>query len=65
MKVKATRKGYYGKRRIREGQEFLLDSKNDFSGNWMEEMGASKKEKPQKAKASTTKEEAKEIGIVI
>lgn len=36
MIVQATRLGYYGNKRIREGQTFKLKSDKDFSKEWME-----------------------------
>lgn len=36
MKVRALNMGYYGDKRIREGEEFFLTSEAHFSHNWME-----------------------------
>ena len=46
MKVKATKKGFYGKLR-KEGEEFNISKKEDL-GSWMEEI---------KTKKVTTKKE--------
>jgi hypothetical protein len=35
MRVEATRIGYYGNKRIREGQQFNLKNEKDFSKEWM------------------------------
>jgi hypothetical protein len=36
MKVVALQMGYYGDKRVREGEEFVLESEKHFSHNWME-----------------------------
>jgi hypothetical protein len=35
MKVRATRMGYFGEKRIRDGDVFVIDAK-EFSARWME-----------------------------
>lgn len=41
MKVKAKRMGYYDFVRVREGHEFILADKKDFSKIWMEKLSKS------------------------
>ena len=43
MKVKATKKGFYGKLR-KEGDEFEISNKKEL-GSWMEEIKQTKKSK--------------------
>lgn len=39
MQVVATRMGYYGERRYREGQRFILSDPKHFSHCWMQKIG--------------------------
>lgn len=41
MRVKATRLGYYNHRRIKEGATFTVNSENDLSASWMENLDGS------------------------
>jgi len=56
MKVKAKQRGYYANARVKQGQEFFLLKKEDFSKVWMEHLSDEPKpqvkEKP-KAKAKS------------
>lgn len=45
MKVKATRLGFYGNSRIKEGVTFEIKSEQEFSKNWMEYIDKPKKKK--------------------
>jgi len=38
MRVIATQKGYYGERRIKVGQKFVLSDEKHFSKRWMEKL---------------------------
>ena len=42
MLVEAIRIGYYGNKRIRAGQMFNLKSKEEFSKEWMKDIGGKK-----------------------
>lgn len=66
MRVRATQRGYYGRMRREEGDEFVLADKADFSKNWMEAVddpldhdgngrkgGSKPKAEPEPLKAST------------
>lgn len=46
MQVVATRMGYYGERRYREGQEFRLADAKHFSHSWMQRIGPDGKPVP-------------------
>lgn len=37
--VRATRQGFHGGQRRREGQEFTIESEKEFSSEWMERIG--------------------------
>lgn len=56
MKVRATRLGYYGDKRRREGVVFAIDEK-DFSRKWMEKISAGDPAKPAKAERKSKKDE--------
>lgn len=51
MKVRATKLGYYGDKRRKEGDTFFLKSEEAFSENWMEKV----------LKASESKKESKKV----
>ena len=38
IEVVATQAGFYGNRRIKEGDKFKLDDETDFSHNWMKKI---------------------------
>tara|TARA_R110002012_G_scaffold239664_2_gene413707 strand:- start:2467 stop:2658 length:192 start_codon:yes stop_codon:yes gene_type:complete len=48
MKVKATRLGFYGNSRIKEGVTFEIKSEEEFSEKWMEYIDKPKKKKKAK-----------------
>ena len=48
MLVEAIRLGYYGNKRVRQGQMFNLKSKDEFSKEWMKEVGGKKEAKAAK-----------------
>lgn len=48
MLVVATALGFYGNKRIKEGQKFRIKNESEFSKKWM--MEASKADKAKKAK---------------
>lgn len=58
--VVATEFGFYGNKKRREGEEFVIKSKDDFSSKWM-----SKKEEyePPKKKVVKEKSTLSEIGL--
>lgn len=62
MKVKATRKGYYGLRRRAEGEEFHIEEKH-FSEKWM--VAADGKEVVAKAKPAPKAKAKKQDDDVI
>ena len=45
MLVEAIRIGYYGNKRIREGQMFNIKSETEFSEQWMKRVGGKKEAK--------------------
>ena len=47
MKVKATRMGYYGHKRRKEGEVFNIKSEKFFSKNWMVKALKKKKFEPE------------------
>lgn len=49
MRVKATRIGYYGNKRQKEGEQFVLKSEKDFSKTWMEKVTGGKASKAAEA----------------
>ena len=53
MKVIATKMGYYNHVRVKDGQEFNLNDKSEFSKAWMQ---ASNEKAEPKAKASVKAE---------
>ena len=57
MKAKATKLGYYGHQRVREGDVFIIEDEKAFSEKWMERVEGKASSKPEKAK----KEEKKEV----
>lgn len=57
MKVRATRLGYYGDKRRRPGDEFVISGPDHYSFRWMEKVESAK---PPKKKA-TKKSEDKEV----
>lgn len=38
MRVRATRLGVYGVKRMKEGEEFTIQSEKEFSKEWMEKL---------------------------
>jgi hypothetical protein len=65
MRVRATEPGYYGLRRIKEGQEFHIKSEKDL-GKWMEPLDldeevVEKKSTKSKGKKSKGKEVESEL----
>jgi hypothetical protein len=42
MLVKATRLGYYGDKRVREGATFYINSEKEFSSKWMKKVKTSR-----------------------
>ena len=66
MKVKATKLGYYGDRRRREGDVFFIKSEEELSQKWMEVLEEKaeppkKKKAKAKAKAKPKVEESKDV----
>ena len=56
MRVRATKLGYYGLVRRKEGDVFDIESDKDFSKNWMEPVGPpSAGERAEEKKADTAK----------
>ena len=45
IKVRATQTGFYGERRLREGDVFTINGEHEFSKNWMERVDARVPEK--------------------
>lgn len=45
MLVEAIRLGYYGNKRIREGQMFNIKDETEFSKQWMKKVGGKKEAK--------------------
>lgn len=61
MKVRATRLGFYGHSRRKEGQVFHISGEKAFSKEWMEVVDAnSKPPKPSKKEAKDPKDSKKE-----
>lgn len=67
--VEAIRLGYYGNKRIREGQLFNIKDESEFSSQWMKKIEAAptKKVEPKKSdkKVIVNFDETKEDDIVI
>ena len=38
MRVKATRRGFFDNKMIREGETFVIQNEKQFSGNWMKKL---------------------------
>lgn len=55
MKVKATKTGFIFCTLMKEGDEFTLTSKDQFSSNWMEEVEEVKEPKKPRAKKAAKK----------
>lgn len=64
IKVKAIEVGFDGFKRIREGQEFEIESEKQFSKKWMERLEPKKEEEVKEEKAAP-KSKAKKILDVI
>lgn len=59
MKVRATQLGYYGNKRVYEGEVFELTDKKQFSKKWMEEVEPGQKaESPKAAQKPSDKDKA-------
>lgn len=61
MKVRATRLGFYGNRRRKEGQEFILDDPDHFSKNWMESVEGSEVSVPKKPRVGRKPKKEKPV----
>ncbi len=61
LTVKATRKGYYGHRIIKEGQKFVIRSEGEL-GSWMEPIGWTPKERKPAPPTAAAKQTAARPG---
>lgn len=62
MKVKAKRLGYFGNKRVREGEIFEINSEELFSTAWMEKVSESEPVKVSKPKKS--EEKSKDLDVI-
>lgn len=61
MKVKALRLGFYGRKRVYEGEVFNLKDPKDFSKRWMEKVSEDSPEPKKESKPAKVLDKDKSV----
>ncbi len=65
MLIKVLKTGYYDDKRVREGQEIVLKSKEHFSAKWMEKLESAPKKVAKKKEVKELAEDFDDNKLVI